>query len=122
MTTEHDRREHWLKRAKAAALLDAAFLVHYYNSRARHQGPQPSSAAIEVSEVFSDVEKQEIQEVRERASKLLSYSVKLGLAFYKYAGATRTYEEEFNCFVNENPDFSDESYNLVASIGMLDMR
>jgi hypothetical protein len=117
-----EERARYVQRAKAAEFLDAVFLLNFYNRDVKRWGPPPKPKDIEPCEVFGQVNEEQYRSALKRAQDLLAQASNVGAAFFKYADAARSYEEELNQFKASNPGFSEESYSLAASCGIRDMR
>jgi hypothetical protein len=49
-------------------------------------------------------------------------ATEVGLAFFKYPQARRTFEEELVAFKTKNPGFSEESYELAMHAAFISLR
>jgi hypothetical protein len=117
-----EERQRYVQRAKAAAFLDAVFLIIFYNRDAKRWGPPPKPADIESHEVFEEVQDEQYQDALKRSQRLLSGGTDVGAAYFRYPHATLTYEEQLAQFEASNPGFSKECYSLAAQSGIRDMR
>ncbi len=101
-------RESYVQRAKAAQLLDAVFLVHYYNAWRQKWGPPPKQG--------------QYADTLRLAQRMLDEASHVAMAMLKYPQAARSAEEEMQRFKNNNPGFSEESYTLAVSAAVIAFR
>lgn len=115
------QRRRYLKRARAAALLDAVFLVEYYNAHVRREGIPGEPAAIALGEVLDPPEEADVADARVRSAKLLADAFDVGAAYFGYEGSA-PYEERLARFRSDNPGFGEASYELAEAAGIHAMR
>lgn len=117
-----EERERFVRNAKAASFLDAAFLIFFYNNEKKRWGRPPRPTNIEPDEVFSELNPQQYEEALKRVQKLWSHGGAVGAAYWKYPGAKHTYHDELLHFKTNNPDFCEESYSMVVNVALREMR
>ena len=115
-------RKRYIREAKKAPFLDAVFLIHYYNRDVKCWGPPPRPPDIDPSEVFADFDQAQYQRALLLAQRLLSASIAVGAAFFKYPDSKRSYKDELAHFKAINPGFSDSSYSKAVEAGIRNMR
>jgi hypothetical protein len=107
-------RADYIRRIQAARLLDAVFLLFYYNEWTRRWGPlSERPPALDLSEALPTLSRSTYEHALALANRMWSGATPVSLALLKYPEAKRSYEEELTAFKAENPGFSDESYNLA---------
>ncbi len=118
-----DMRERatYVERAMRAPLLDAAFLVHHFNTRVRRAGLADEPPEIQPSEVLTDFDEGPWRDALSRAVRLADSAYDVGAAYFGYEGA-RPFEEQVAVFRASNPGYSDESYELAIEAGVRAMR
>jgi hypothetical protein len=115
-------RASFVEEARNAAFLDAAFLVHHYNSRARRWAPDPAPPEITPEEVFGSFDRAAYEEALEKARKLSTDAAYTGMAYFRYEHVKHTYAQARELLRRENPGFAERSYELATGAGITDNR
>lgn len=115
-------RAEYISEAKNVALLDAAFLINYYNRDVKRWGPGPMPEDIAPQEVFGELDENAYKDALKKSQKLMAESGLVGMAFFKYQAVTISYEDAVNKLRDENPGFSEKNYGLAIHCGIRDMR
>ncbi len=109
---ELEEKTRCLSEARTADMLDAAFLISLHNEN-RASGPEPLK--IVPQEIFSDTPVDVIEDALMRVKKLLRESDSVAAAYYRAYGVTISYEDAKKKFREENPGFSDDTYQRAIS-------
>lgn len=116
-------RANFIGKIQAAQLVDAVFLLFYYNEwmcRWGLRSEQPPT--LEISEVLPELSQPACENALTLVRRMWKGAEAVGLAFYRYPVAKRTYEEELVVFKFENPGFCEESYNLALHAAFITFR
>lgn len=118
-----EERADYIGKIRAAQLLDAVFLLFYYNEWSRRWGPQSErSPELDLSEALPGLSQPTYEHALALVKQMWKDATAVGLAFYKYPQAKRTFEEELVAFKTENPGFSEESYALAKHAAFISLR
>lgn len=119
-------REFWfqsraalIERCRSLPLLDAAF--EWVCNRFTFGRSSSDEFYIDQEELFHGVPPDQLEDAIARSERLRGGAGELAMAMLNYPQATRTYEEELEHFRRNNPGFSEETYALAQSRGMVGM-
>jgi hypothetical protein len=108
--------------ARRAAFSDAVFLIHHYNTRARRWAPDPKPPEITPEEVFGPFDREGWAGALTKARKLSDAAAYVGMAYFGYEHVKHTYAQARKLLREENPGFSERSYELATGAAITDMR
>lgn len=118
-----EERADYIGKIRAAQLLDAVFLLFYYNEWSRRWGPQSERPPeLDLSEALPALSQPTYDHALALVRRMWKDATAVGLAFYKYPQAKRTFEEELVAFNMENPGFSEESYEMAKHAAFISLR
>lgn len=118
-----EERADYIGKIRAAELLDAVFLLFYYNEWSRQWGPQSERPPeIDLSEALPTLSQPTYEHALALARRMWKDATAVGLAFHQYPQAKRTFEEEVVAFKTENPGFSEESYEMAKHAAFISLR
>lgn len=115
-------RASFVAEARRAAFLDAAFLVHHYNTRARRWAPDPMPPEITPEEVLGPTDRALWADALAKARKLSEDAAYVGMAYFRYEGVRHTYAQARALLRRENGGFSERCYELATDAAITDMR
>ncbi|WP_061531848.1 hypothetical protein [Collimonas arenae] len=118
-----EQRADYIRKIRAAQLLDAVFLLFYYNEWTRKWGP-PSERppALDLSEVLPALSQPAYEHALALVKRMWKDATAVGLALFKYPRAKRTFEEELIAFKMGNPGFNEEAYELAMHAAFVALR
>ncbi|BCF97964.1 hypothetical protein PPGU19_025330 [Paraburkholderia sp. PGU19] len=117
------QRAEYIRKVRSAQLLDAVFLFFYYNKWKRNWGPRSERPpTLELSDVLPELSQPAYEHALTLVARMWKGAEAVGLAFFRYPEAKRTYEEERIAFKLENPGFSEESYELAIHAAFITFR
>jgi hypothetical protein len=118
-----DERENYIRKIRAAQLLDSVFLLFYFNGWKRHWGPPlERPPRIELSEVLPGLSQATYEHTLPSVQRMWKDADAVALAYFKYPQAKRTYEEELTAFKANNPGFSEKAYELAIDAHLVELR
>jgi hypothetical protein len=118
-----EQRADYIRKIRDAQLLDAVFLIFYYNEWSRRWGPRSERPpALDLSEALPTLSHPNYVHALALAKRMWADATEVGLAFFKYPQARRTFEEELVAFKTKNPGFSEESYELAMHAAFISLR
>jgi hypothetical protein len=115
-------RDRYVRAAQASPLLDAAFLILFYNRDVKRWESDPKPPEIDPMEVLPSIREPEFSEALRRARRMYEQASDVGKAFHALETSDRTYEQELEHFKEENPGFGDGCYALAIGAGIREMR
>jgi hypothetical protein len=118
---DDNERKTYIERIRTADVLDAVFLITYYNSSVRMVGPR-SRPALEVSQVLPELSQTHYELAQARVDRMLRAADDVGLAYYQYPEAGHSLEEAVTLFEAGNPGFGKESYGLAVNAAYVKFR
>jgi hypothetical protein len=121
--SETDARAEYIQKIQNAGLLDAAFLLFYYNAWVLRWGPSSDSPAeLDVSEILPDLSQSAYEQAGIQAQRMWNGAGEVALAYYEYPGVKQTFEEALAAFEAAHPGFSSESYGLALNAAYVKLR
>lgn len=115
-------RERVVEEARRSSFLDAVFLIHHCNTDTRRWWPEPKPPEITPDEVFGAFDPRAYQEALARARKMRSDASYTGMAYFRYERVTHTYAQARRLLRDQNPGFSERSYELATDTAILENR
>lgn len=113
-------RANLIAQCKSEPLLDAALKLVNHNATF---GRSPRDEFyIDPAELFAGLPAEEVQAALVRSNRMLDDACNVAMAALNYPQAKRSYEEELERFRQDNPGFSEKSYELAERRGMVSMR
>lgn len=118
-----EQREGYIRRIRTASLLDAVFLLFYYNEDARQWGsPSERPPVLDWRDVLPAVSQPTYEYALTLTKQMWEGRTAVGLAVFKYPQAKRPFKEELVAFKAGNPGFSEQSYDLAIQTACIELR
>lgn len=115
-------RARCVRDATSKSVLDAAFLCYYYNCFTKNWGPGMKPTDIDLAEVFPSLAAGTRLDALMRSARLFDDANRPAMARLGYREVESTYDEALARFRDDNPGFSEESYDLALQAAMVNNR